>query len=522
MTHIKASSCETEKEILLSRIRRILWQLLIGVAAFFSPSAFAVDITNDSFEFMSLSPILISLLATIITIQTIIIFGLQRSRLKNKKAKQHLSLSHKELEKRVDERTERLSTTNERLQHEVSRHELTEALLQETKEYLNSIINSMPSILIGVTPTGYVTHWNASAVQATDIQPSRALGSLIDEIYPDISVSTAMIIESIQRGIPQTNENIQQGDGNEARFMDVTVFPLISSEITGAVIRVDDVTVRVKLENMMVQNEKMMSLGELAAGMAHEINNPLSVVLQGIQNILRRTSPAIKRNLVIAQECGTELSHIHDYLTKRDIYRFLFGVQEAGERAAAIVTNMLEFSRSNTRQHIPVDLRDLLNHSLDLAANTFDLKSTFHFRLIDIEKDFDSTLPPVPCTSAEIQQIILNLLKNAAQALANDSRPNIEPRITLRTRKFGNFAQIDVIDNGPGMDSSIAKRIFEPFFTTKGIGQGTGLGLSVCYFIVTDHHGGTIEVDSTRDEGTTFTIKLPLTTSKLALASPTD
>jgi len=414
-----------------------------------------------SFDTLDINPLLAWLIVTLLFIQTLTILGLQRSRVKNKKSKQALRLSHKELEERVHERTEKLSATNERLQHEVSRHELTEALLQETKEYLNSIINSMPSILIGVTPTGYVTHWNASAHQATKIQANRALGARLDEIYPDISVSTTMITEAIERGVPQINENIQQGEGNESRFIDATVFPLISSELTGAVIRVDDVTVRVKLENMMVQNEKMMSLGELAAGMAHEINNPLSVVLQGIQNILRRTSPDIKRNVVIAQECGTELSQIHDYLTQRDIYRFLFGVREAGERAAAIVTNMLEFSRSNSREHVPIDLRDLLNHSLDLAANTFDLKSSFHFRLIDINKDFDPTLPHVPCTSAEIQQIILNLLKNAAQALAGSHSQLTDrtPQITLRTRKNGNFAQIEVIDNGPGMDPSVAKRI---------------------------------------------------------------
>ena len=290
--------------------RSSIWDYfaLSAVATFpflFTTSAIAAT-SNSTFDFFDIDPLLAWLIVTFIIIQMLTILGLQRSRLKNKKAKHQLSLSHKELEKRVDERTETLSTTNERLQHEVSRHELTEALLQETKEYLNSIINSMPSILIGVTPAGYVTHWNASAEQATKIEANRALGARLDEIYPDIFVSTTMITESIERGVPQINENIQQGEGNEARFIDVTVFPLISHELTGAVIRVDDVTVRVKLENMMVQNEKMMSLGELAAGMAHEINNPLSVVLQGIQNILRRTSPDIKRNVTIAQECGTE------------------------------------------------------------------------------------------------------------------------------------------------------------------------------------------------------------------------
>lgn len=463
------------------------------------------------------NPFVFSILLTIAIVQLIVIIGLQNSRVRNKKAKHNLSQSHQELEARIKERTDKLETTNERLKHEVSRHELTEALLQETKEYLNSIINSMPSVLIGVTPAGYITHWNASAEAATGISANESLGRRLDEVYPDIQVSVATISEAIRQGIPQITEKIQHGDGNDAQFTDVTVFPLLSNELTGAVIRVDDVTMRVRLENMMIQNEKMMSLGELAAGMAHEINNPLSVVLQGIQNILRRTSPDIKRNHQIAENCGVDIESIHEYLSQRDVFRFLFGIREAGERAASIVTNMLEFSRNSNRKHEPIDIRELLNHSLDLAANTFDLKSNFHFRLINMEKDFDPTLPKVSCVSAEIQQIILNLLKNAAQALAMDQESEKAPTIVLRTRRIEDTAQIEVEDNGPGMEASVTRRIFEPFFTTKGVGQGTGLGLSVSYFIITEHHGGTLTVDSTPGLGTKFMIRLPLASQSALL-----
>lgn len=455
-----------------------------------------------------------TLLWVIVALQTIIIIGIQFSRTRYKRKKEDLKQAQKDLEQRVIERTNKLRNINNQLYDEIAKHEITEELLRETQDYLNSIINSMPSVLIGITRQGVITHWNTAAARATDIDAREALGQHLKDVYPDLPVSTEMIHETIDKGIPQINENIQHGTGNHTQHSDLTIYPLLSAEISGAVIRLDDVTMRVRIETMMIQNEKMLSLGELAAGMAHEINNPLSAILHGIQNIYRRTSPELEQNHRIADDIGIKVEQIYAYLKARDIFTFLDAIREAGDRSARIVTNMLEFSRSNNRDHQLVNLSELLEHSLELAKNSFELKTPEGSEQLEIVKEFDSDVPRVRCSPTEMQQVILNLLRNACQAF-NDEEYGapLYPKIILRIRTGMGSVSIEVEDNGPGMSEIVSRHIFEPFFTTKDVGKGTGLGLSVTYFIVTEHHDGTIEVESKPGKGTNFIITLPVTVS---------
>jgi signal transduction histidine kinase len=177
--------------------------------------------------------------------------------------------------------------------------------------------------------------------------------------------------------------------------------------------------------------------------------------------------------------------------------QLLDGIQQAGARAAKIVTHMLSFSRRSTRQMAPCDLPALIDQAVEIAGNDFDLAIGFDFKGQAIIRQFDPALGPVPGTANELEQVLLNLLKNAAQAIhqrEDDSEPG---RIILRTRLNPPWAEIQVEDNGVGMSESVRKRTFEPFFTTKEIGQGTGLGLSVSYFIITNNHKGQMEVQST-------------------------
>lgn len=402
--------------------------------------------------------------------------------------------------------------TRHQFYREIARHEATEELLRETQAYLQCIIDSMPSVLVGITPEGYITHWNSAAEKATGLASHKALGSHINQIYPTLPVDMHTVGRVIEEGTPYTRENVQNGQGNHSSFTDMTICPLKSSEISGAVILADDVTQRVRLENMMIQNEKMMSLGELAAGLAHEINNPLAGILNNVQNILRRISSQLPANQAAADEAGLKLEQIEQYLEKREIPLFAQSVKEAGERAAHIVTNMLEFSHSsNSPMHTATDPVALIEHSVELAANTFELRTSEGVEIPHIEREYEPNLPLVVCSPSEIQQVILNLLRNAAQAFQmDDYGPPLHPTIILRLSQQKGYLCIEVGDNGPGMPESVAKHIFEPFFTTKDVGQGTGLGLSVSYFIITEHHHGTIEVDSQPGKGTTFIIKLPL------------
>ena len=407
---------------------------------------------------------------------------------------------------------QRLAKTRHQLYREIVHHEATEELLRETQEYLHCVINSIPSILIGITPEGYVTHWNSAAEKATGSNADEVLGAQLKQIYPELPIEMKAVAQIMETGSPHTRKNVRTGQGAQTRYTDLTICPLVSPEISGAVILADDVTLRVHFENMMIQNEKMMSLGELAAGLAHEINNPLAGILNNAQNILRRTSSDLIANQQAADEAGVSLAQIEQYLKKRQILDFTENIKEAGERATHIVRNMLEFSHNNNHlNHSETDLVELVKHSLELAITTFEIRTSAGIEQPQVEQAFAPNLPPIVCSPSEIQQVILNLLRNAAQAFQNDEYgPPLHPKISLRVSQEMQHLCIEIRDNGPGMPESVAKHVFEPFYTTKGIGQGTGLGLSVSYFIITEHHQGTIEVDTRPGEGTKFLIKLPI------------
>ncbi len=436
----------------------------------------------------------------LLLLQSVLIIGMQRSRLKLKHARQALFKSQKELEAKVHDRTESLHSTNEQLYQEIGRHEATELLLRETQEYLHSIINSMPSVIIGVTHRGFITHWNAAATEKTGIDSKDALNKHLRDVYPSLPVDGDIISDTIEAGMPYTSQNIQETYAGELHYSDLTIYPLIAVQAIGAVIRIDDVTMRVRVENMMIQNEKMLSLGELAAGMAHEINNPLSTILHGVQNIYRRISPSLAANKEAAQTHNLSLEQLVAYLDERKISQFLEDIREAGERSADIVTNMLDFSRSSGQSQRPFDLSHVIRHGVELLAAE-------RTQLPDIRMALDGSVPQIMGSAAEIQQVLLNLVRNAAQAIGEDFDSSDWIKITLRQSEWD--AILEVEDSGPGMAEEVARHIFEPFFTTKDIGQGTGLGLSVSYFIVTEHHGGSIEVSSSPGEGTRFTVRLP-------------
>ena len=390
-------------------------------------------------------------------------------------------------------------TEQKRIKEEVARIRL----------YLKNMIDSMPSVLIGVDPWGYITVLNQPAEQAGGVSWEAAQGRFFGDVFPHLEGQFEQVRQAIQLGRPIKTPRMTLDVQGELHYADVMVYPLMADGASGAVIRMDDVTARVRIESMMVQTEKMLSVGGLAAGMAHEINNPLGAILQGSQNILRRVAPDMPQNRAAADAIGIDLDRLHRYLEQRQILRFLEGIREAGARAAKIVADMLSFSRRSESQFALVDVEEMLETVLRLAASDYDLKKKYDFKRIAIARDYDPALRLVYCDKTEIEQVILNLVKNAAQAMAEKSTPT--PVITLRTRREALYALIEVIDNGSGMDEKTLKRIFEPFFTTKEVGAGTGLGLSVSYFIITEQHNGRLSVRSKPGQGARFSIRLPLT-----------
>jgi signal transduction histidine kinase len=259
---------------------------------------------------------------------------------------------------------------------------------------------------------------------------------------------------------------------------------------------------------MMLQNEKLKSLGELAAGMAHEINNPLAAILQSMQNVQRRLNPDQPGNQAAAAALGLDLKLLYAYLEARDINRFLNGMESAGYRAAEIVRHMLEFSRSSSRQLEPTDLNAVAHGSVEFMRNAIELSMPALFARLTITETLDANLPRIPASGSELQQVLVNLLKNSAQALQEAKRD--KPLIHITTRLAPPDAEIRVEDNGIGMSLNTSRQIFDPFFTTKTIGHGIGLGLSISHFIINQRHHGRIEVSSTPGVGTTFISTLPL------------
>ncbi len=382
--------------------------------------------------------------------------------------------------------------------------------LNRERNYIQNIINSMPSVVVGVDLKGRITHWNLGAEKITGTMPDQAQGQRLADIFPMLAGEMDKVKTAISTRTPQSDPKVLHLRKGQTRYSDVTVYPLVANGVEGAVIRVDDVTDRVRIEDMMVQSEKMLSVGGLAAGMAHEINNPLAGILQNVQVLRNRLSGTLPKNADTARECGLEIEALQQYMEKRGLPPMIDAVIESGTRAARIVDNMLSFSRRSDSKLKGHRLPELLDRTVELASNDYDLKQKYDFRKIEIIREYDKDLPELECEGSQLQQVFLNILKNGAQAMAAKDPAGKKPHFVLRIQGRNEHIDIEIADNGPGMDEATRKRVFEPFFTTKSVGIGTGLGLSVSYFIITENHKGSMSVHSKPGKGTRFTISLPI------------
>jgi len=392
---------------------------------------------------------------------------------------------------------------------DITERRQAEAEVERLKNYLADIIDSMPSMLVGMDNNDIITQWNRQVEAASGIPAAEAIGKPVQQLFPELASHIEKMAGEIKRHCPATLEKISIEEKGERRLYDLMLYPLLSNGMEGAVLRIEDVTERSRIQEMMIQNEKMMSLGGLAAGVAHEINNPLGTISQAAQNIERRVSPEIPANLTAAGELGVDIAVMKAYFEKRRIYDFIGNIRDASIRASRIIQNILRFSRSTEDILKPTSPASVLDQTLELAASDYDLKKRYDFRSIEIVRDDAPDIPEVPMITVEMEQVMLNLLRNAAQAMALNP-PDRKPRITIRLRREDRYVLIEVEDNGPGMTEEVRRRVFEPFFTTKEAGAGTGLGLSVSYMIVTQNHKGLMEVQSTHKMGTCFRVRLPL------------
>jgi len=382
--------------------------------------------------------------------------------------------------------------------------------LNNNRLFLNSIIDAMPSMVIAIDPAEQVSQWNRRAEELSSCAANQAIGRPLAEVFPHYQDLQPLIRQAMLTKLTQGKEKVHWGGNENENFFDILVFPLLSPELEGLVIRADHIDARVKMEEVMIFTEKMMSVGSLAAGMAHEINNPLAVIIQNTQVLLNRFRGDIEKNRKAAGEAGIDMEQIHHYLASRDIPAALDNILDSGNRASRIVNDMVNFAQRRASNYAACDLPQLIQDTLNLAGNDYELKKKYRFREIALNLELAEQLPPLICERDQIQQVLLNLLRNGAQAMHEQPNPTEPPRFKIGARVSGENIQIEVADNGPGLDPNIRKRVFEPFVSTRPVGTGTGLGLSTSYFIVHDKHGGNIQVESIPGQGCRFIIELPI------------
>ncbi|MFQ5670105.1 MAG: nitrogen regulation protein NR(II) [Acidobacteriota bacterium] len=391
----------------------------------------------------------------------------------------------------------------------------------QTEELLASI----SSVLIGVDSHGRVTNWNAAAESLFGIRAADAIGRPFRDcgIRWDWPTVLEGVSECLEQKRPRRIEVIrfEHIAGNEG-VLGATVNPIAgeSSGSAGFLLLGADLTEQAFLENQLLQAQKLESVGQLAAGIAHEINTPTQYVgdnTRFLQEVFGEVLEFTKKVDELTKNTRSETGSSElaaqiraamdkvdlDYLGE-EIPQAIQQALEGIDRVTRIVRAMKEFSHP-LRDKTAIDINRAIESTITVARNEWKY-------VAEMITELDLELPPVSCFPGEFNQVILNLIVNAADAIAEvaeDGTPS-KGTITVTTRQTGGWAEIGVADTGAGIPEDIQGKIFDPFFTTKEVGKGTGQGLSLVHSVVVQKHGGKISVDSEPGKGTTFLIHLPL------------
>ena len=355
------------------------------------------------------------------------------------------------------------------------------AELELLKEFNESIVESINVGLLAVDLEGRITRLNSALEQIFSLARDEAVGQKVEDLFvEDFADTLQQVLGPEGWRLSQTRQIYKLHTATRAGrslVLNIALAPLCADtrEQTGALVVFEDVTERLQLEDQLQQREKLSSIGLLAAGVAHEVNTPLTGVSSYTQMLLGMFS---------------ENDPKHALLEK---------VSRQADRASEIVNNLLNFSRTGgAAEFAALDIHRVLDDTLQL------LEPQLRRSQIEIVRDYADRLPQVHGNSVKLQQVFTNLILNARDSIANGNG-----RITLATHNGDqDLVMIEVADNGVGIAPEDVAKIYDPFFTTKGVGRGTGLGLAVTYGIVQEHDGH-ISVSSTPGRGTTFRITLP-------------
>lgn len=393
-----------------------------------------------------------------------------------------------------------------------------------TSSEAESLLAAISAVLVGVDSRGLVARWNRMAETVFGIPAEVAIGRPFFEcgIAWDWTRVRKAILDCVISDRPVEVDEVvcRRADGDDV-VLALTFSPTPEGPAGGLqfILLATDISQRRIMEGQLRQSQKLESIGQLAAGIAHEINTPTQFIGGNIR-FVRDSFEALASFIRAAQALAegdrvpeaAELDTLRraakaadlDYLLG-ELPKALEESLEGVERVARIVHAMKEFSHPGTAEMVMVNLNRAVESTVTVARNEWKY-------VADVELRLDPALPVVPCHPGDINQVVLNLVVNAAHAIADTDRVRKGGKgyIEISTRTDGRWVEIRVADTGVGIPEGIRQRIFDPFFTTKEVGKGTGQGLFVCHKVVTEKHGGVITFESEVGVGTTFAVRLPL------------
>jgi len=395
------------------------------------------------------------------------------------------------------------------------------------------ILDSITSMLIVVDANLRLRTLNRPAELVVHRTCVELAGRRIDEVGLDfMSGAMRAAIESALRDKKslRVDDIVFERAAGERRILAFTIGPMIGREgaVHGCLLVGRDLTDMRTTQNQLTQAQKLESIGQLAAGIAHEINTPTQFVSDNtrfVQNSFRELDELLAACRAIGAETAeaassASIEELRAIVRKTDLEFLVAEIPKALEdnlvglgRVARIVGAMKQFSHMGTGSKELVDLNSAIQNSCMVARNEWRY-------VADVEFDLQPDLPHVPCLPAEMSQVFLNIVVNAAHAIQETENAAVATmgKIGVSTRESDGWVEIRISDTGTGIPESIRRRIYDPFFTTKSVGKGTGQGLAIARSIVVDRHGGTIECESEVGNGTTFVLRLPLAETKCAAA----
>jgi len=481
---------------------------LLLILALHSPSVLALAITElfkDEHGVRNWQHLANYTGGTLLILLTIVTVYLLIARRRLRHANRELTAIRSELETRVQRRTATLDESNKLLQEsnrlleeEIAQHVITTEQLRASETYINDILTSMPLMLVGLDKDGHVTQWNKQIEMVSGVTSADALGKTLQQVYPKMAVLPKEIQESIER-----NRIIHLKKSLRSRYhYDITIYPLQGQD-AGVVILVDDVTKQTAAENMLIHNDKMSFMGELASTMAHDINLPLQAFMTDLRYFQQGLSdPTVIKTL---QASGDEQAEkLDDIVTD---------MSAKGEQVSAIINNLLAFARSRSGIKQMADIVEVMESTISLANEVISVCGHLPFKQINLERKFEQNLPLLPCYITELKQVFLSLFRHACHALAlKEEGDDYEPTIKIILSENYDNLWVKIQHNGLGLTAEEQMNLFEPYFSDDSAAEEADAGqrLSFSYYIVTEQHEGHMAVTSDVELGTTIHIQLPI------------